>query len=966
MQEPAITDKITTLKVPPHSIEAEQAVLGALMLDESRWDAVSEILLPGDFYRKEHQLLFDAMQRQASVAKPIDVLTLSETLRSSNQLAEAGNLDYLGELVNGAHSGANIVAYAQIIKERAILRKLISTAHRIADSGYNPDGRSSAELLEEAEKHVYRIADERTHDGGPLPVTPILKMAVERIEKLFHAKGNITGLSTGFKDMDEMTSGLQPSDLVIVAGRPSMGKCIVSGSRLVDPDTGARVLIDDIVRTRSGKLHTLGNDWKLRSTHPSAFVDDGHKPVFKVTTALGREIETTLTHPFLTEAGWKPLEEICSGTRIGIPRELPVFGNSRMPAHEIKLLAYLIADGGLTQTSPAFTNTNPRLLDEFTDCVAAFGGVRVSVVHSEDRAPTLRVVSDAGLVQQHRLRFAATLRGRMQELAVSGRQLAANLQVAAATVCYWRQGLNVPQGATLAALAGTLQLPLDTLLPHGEHSAATNAPHALKRWLQNLELWGKLATQKSMPDTVFCLPRQSLALFLNRLFACDGSVWVQNDTQCVVSYASSSRALVRDVQHLLLRFGVLARLKHRHVKYREERREAWELIITHQDSIRRFHSEIGIFGKEDRLDAACSLLDSKRDHANSDLLPEVLCDHVLRLKGQTPWQDIYLRKGLICPEGFNPHLSGKSRRLLTRARAAFFAHLFDDPYLAQLANSDLYWDTIVSIEATGTRQVYDLTVPDTHNFVAEDILVHNTTYAMNMVEHAVLHNDKPVLVFSLEMPADSLIIRMLSSIGKIDQTRMRNGKLENDDWDKLTGAVSRLRNRPLFIDDSSGLSPGDMRGRARRLAREHGQLGMIMVDYLQLMQVKGSNENRTGEISEISRSLKLMAREFSCPVVALSQLNRSLEQRPNKRPVMSDLRESGAIEQDADVIMFVYRHEVYEPEKIETKGVAEIIIGKQRNGPIGTVHLSFIGKHTRFADYTPMQGGAPPPWSGGE
>jgi replicative DNA helicase len=241
-----------------------------------------------------------------------------------------------------------------------------------------------------------------------------------------------------------------------------------------------------------------------------------------------------------------------------------------------------------------------------------------------------------------------------------------------------------------------------------------------------------------------------------------------------------------------------------------------------------------------------------------------------------------------------------------------------------------------------------------------------TTYAMNMVEHAVLHNDKPVLVFSLEMPADSLIIRMLSSIGKIDQTRMRNGKLENEDWDKLTVAVSKLRNRPLFIDDSSGLSPTDMRGRARRLAREHGQLGMIMVDYLQLMQIKGSGENRTGEISEISRSLKLMAREFSCPVVALSQLNRSLEQRPNKRPVMSDLRESGAIEQDADVIMFVYRNEVYEPEKVETKGLAEIIIGKQRNGPIGTVHLSFIGKHTRFADYAPMPGGGAPPWSGGE
>jgi replicative DNA helicase len=212
------------------------------------------------------------------------------------------------------------------------------------------------------------------------------------------------------------------------------------------------------------------------------------------------------------------------------------------------------------------------------------------------------------------------------------------------------------------------------------------------------------------------------------------------------------------------------------------------------------------------------------------------------------------------------------------------------------------------------------------------------------------------------MPADSLIIRMLSSLGKIDQTRMRNGKLENDDWDKLGMAIAKLRNRPLFIDDTSGLSPTEMRSRARRVQRENGDLGLIMVDYLQLMQVKGSSENRTGEISEISRSLKLLAREFKCPVVALSQLNRSLEQRPNKRPVMSDLRESGAIEQDADLIMFVYRHEVYEPDNDQFKGIAEIIIGKHRNGPIGTKTLSFIGKFTRFENYMPMPGSGPAPW----
>jgi replicative DNA helicase len=202
----------------------------------------------------------------------------------------------------------------------------------------------------------------------------------------------------------------------------------------------------------------------------------------------------------------------------------------------------------------------------------------------------------------------------------------------------------------------------------------------------------------------------------------------------------------------------------------------------------------------------------------------------------------------------------------------------------------------------------------------------------------------------MEMPADALAMRMLSSLGRIDQTKVRGGKLEEDDWPRLTSAVSLLKDKPLYIDDTPGLSPTEMRSRARRVARENGgKIGLIMVDYLQLMRVPGNTEGRTAEISEISRSLKGIAKELGCPVVALSQLNRSLEQRPNKRPVNSDLRESGAIEQDADVIMFVYRDEVYN-EDTPDKGIAEIIIGKQRNGPIGTIRLAFIGKYTKFED----------------
>lgn len=226
-----------------------------------------------------------------------------------------------------------------------------------------------------------------------------------------------------------------------------------------------------------------------------------------------------------------------------------------------------------------------------------------------------------------------------------------------------------------------------------------------------------------------------------------------------------------------------------------------------------------------------------------------------------------------------------------------------------------------------------------------------TTFSMNVAEHVAL-NDKPVVIFSMEMPAEQLILRMFASNGRVPLSDIRTGKIREEDWPRVAMAVKAFSKTRLFIDDTGGQSPIEIRAKTRRLAREHGQLGVVVIDYLQLMQSGTKTDNRTSEISEISRSLKSLAKELDCPVIALSQLNRSLEQRPNKRPIMSDLRESGAIEQDADIIMFVYRDEVYDEDSPD-KGQAEIIIGKQRNGPIGTVRLTFHGKYTRFDNFAP-------------
>ena len=236
-----------------------------------------------------------------------------------------------------------------------------------------------------------------------------------------------------------------------------------------------------------------------------------------------------------------------------------------------------------------------------------------------------------------------------------------------------------------------------------------------------------------------------------------------------------------------------------------------------------------------------------------------------------------------------------------------------------------------------------------------------TAFSVNIGEHVAVDSGLPVAIFSMEMGGAQLAMRMLGSVGRLDQHRLRTGRLNDEDWPRLTHAIQKMNDAQIFIDETPSLSSIELRARARRLARQCGKLGLIIVDYLQLMSANSPGENRATEISEISRNLKGLAKELNCPVIALSQLNRSLEQRPNKRPVMSDLRESGAIEQDADLILFIYRDEVYNPDSPE-KGMAEIIIGKQRNGPIGSVRMTFLGHYTKFENYT----GSAPIYGGGE
>ena len=443
-------ESFESLRVPPHSIEAEQSVLGGLMLDNNAWETVADRVSEEDFYRHDHRLIFRSIAELAEQNEPLDWITLAEWLKQREQLDNAGGRGYLGTLAKDTPSAANIRAYADIVREKSILRQLISVGTDISDLAYNSGDRDSKSLLDEAEKRVFRIAEQGNREQSFKPIKQLLKDSLDNIQRLAETEGTVTGTATGYTELDSMTSGLNAGDLIIVAGRPAMGK---------------------------------------------------------------------------------------------------------------------------------------------------------------------------------------------------------------------------------------------------------------------------------------------------------------------------------------------------------------------------------------------------------------------------------------------------------------------------------------------------------------------TTFSMNVAEHVAL-NDKPVVIFSMEMPAEQLILRMFASNGRVPLTDIRTGKIREEDWPRVAMAVKAFSKTRLFIDDTGGQSPIDIRAKTRRLAREHGQLGVVVIDYIQLMQSGSKADNRASEVSEISRSLKSLAKELNCPVIALSQLNRSLEQRPNKRPIMSDLRESGAIEQDADIIMFVYRDEVYD-ENSPDKGQAEIIIGKQRNGPIGTVRLTFHGKYTRFDNFAP-------------
>jgi replicative DNA helicase len=754
-------------RVPPQNLEAEQGVLGSMLLDRDAIARALEGLRSDDFYRDAHRVIFQAMVELFERGEPVDLITVTNRLAASGKLEDVGGATYLAALPNLVPTAANVDFYANIVLEKSMLRALINAGTHIAAMGY--DGADDvAAMIDRAEKLVFGIASRRNVQDFEA-IKEILKQSFEKIDRRYQEKGTITGVATGFSDFDMLTSGLQAADMVVVAARPSVGKCVSAGTEIVLED-GSIATIEEIYRRRQARLLTLGPDRRLRLTEPSAFVDDGRKPVFRVTTGLGRSVETTACHPFLTRDGWVPLAALRTGDRIAVPRRLPVFGNGTITEIELSQLAASVSD--------------------------------------------------------------------------------------------------------------------------------------------------------EVPVAAFTLRRPQLASFLNRLFAATGSASANLDGVLVYAgYVLEGERPARQVQHLLLRFGVVASLGKSREPLGNRRRARWQVEITDTASLHAFASEIVAFSREAPAEPLL-----------------VAATERTRARSTYPTR----------------HAASAGTRTLSRRRSpAGTTTLASDAAAAAIdAEGDICWDEIVSIEPLGPKHVYDLTIPLTHNFVANDVVTHNTTLSLNIAQHAALINKLPVAIFSLETSKEQLVQRILCSEAQVDNSKLRTGFLADEDWRKLARAMGGLSEAPIFIDDSATLSIIEMRAKARKLKAEHG-LGLIVIDYIQMIQSYKRAENRTQELSEIARGIKSLAKELDVPIIAVSQLSRAVEALGQKRPMLSHLRESGEIEQVSDLVVFLYREDYYDQEKAQKdnkENICELIIAKHRNGPIGTVELYFHKEYSRFAN----------------
>jgi replicative DNA helicase len=843
-------------RVPPHNIEAEESVLGSMLLSKDAIAEVLELLHEDDFYRPAHRTVFRTILELYGHGDAVDAVTVQEALRRSGALADIGGAPFLHTLVASVPTAANAGHYARIVKEAGVLRRLIDVGTQIVQLGFETP-QDTERAVDIAESLVYQVAQGRVSEDYQ-SLRDVLTGTLEAIERLHEDHREITGVPTGFADLDRLTSGLQPSNLIIVAARPAVGKALALDTPLPTP-TGWTTMGD----VQVGDL-LLGADG--RPTRVVAATDVlNNRPCYEVEFSDGTVVVADAQHQWLTETRAARKSAWAAARGYNHTRTQRTFAQVRTTE---EILATLRCNGSERRLNHAVLNTRPLDLParELPLAPYALGvwlgdghaaGARITtadpeiVVHLE--ADGLWVVPGRGLTYSLRLPQRPPVAER--SCVVCGRRF--RPQTSQVRTC----------GRSCGGRARLVSPPVHppTCPDCGRPSsglaqcqACRNHHGTVQGVLRGLGVLGN----KHIPLKYLRASEAQRRSLLAGLLDTDGTVAASGSVQ----FSVTSRRLAEETRELIVSLGYRCSLTTKPVK-----------------------------GRTVASSTAYTLTFST-------------ADEVFRLE----------RKRLLHKERRGPGRTG--RRLITAVRP---------------------------VPSVPVRCV-EVDSAD-HLYLAGRSMIptHNSTMGLDVARHAAVRAGVPTVVFSLEMSRTELVQRLMCAECTVDMQRLRTGRMEESDWARLTRSLGKLADAPLFIDDSPGTTMMEIRAKCRRLKQRHG-LGLVVVDYLQLMQPSKRFENRQQEVSEISRSLKLLAKELEVPVIAISQLSRQTESRSDRRPMLSDLRESGALEQDSDVVLFIYRDELYDPES-PRKGEADLILAKHRNGPTDTVTVTFQGQYSRFA-----------------
>lgn len=629
---------------------------------------------------------------------------------------------------------------------------------------------------------------------------PLSVAAPQRLDQI--ASEAVGRQQTGMAEFDRLLGGgVIAGSLVLIGGEPGVGKCVVGSTRILDPLSGAFLPITEWADQRRSVLSLDGASHRLLPQQVAAFCEQGVRPIIEVKTRLGRTLRCTPSHPVLTPDGWQAVGELSLGTRIATPRALPYFGNNAMKEHEVKLIAYALSDGSATSQINV-TTAIPEIESDLAELAQQFDLQLRVYAKRNTRAKQFRFVQPLGQRAEARMELAVMLRRVQIKPGITWAAWARAADVSYGMLNAWRRGQCVPSATELERLARAANVPTAALSPAARHRAEMRRPVA--RFLESVGLRFVKAATKSVPECIFCLPREPLAVFLKVLFSCDGSVYVNRDGQPGISYSTISRRLAQDVQHLLLRFGFVAKLRTKSHRVNGQPYVAYEIQLLGVHEAKRFLSEIGMWGRETAQTRIAALPLPQRPSTQSDTIPTGtrFWEHLREVTGEAPFRKISAKTGV------QMHYH-RDERPLCRGTVAALADTYPSPYLQALADGEIYWDEIENIASAGEERVYDLSVPSHSNFVANDLIVHNSTLLLQVAGRLAAGNKTgaPVLYVSGEEAAVQLKLRA-QRLGLSDKLALLI--LSEQRLEAIRLAVQEQKPAALIVDSVQAVLPSEL------------------------------------------------------------------------------------------------------------------------------------------------------------